>query len=236
MTRPAHGDSTRARPFVKVCGVTRNEDAIQIQSAGADYIGVVVSRGFGRSVPAGAVAGVLEGVTIPRVAVTVDESAVGNASLARGVGASVLQLHGQEKAATVRTLRELGDWAIWKAVRARSVDDVHRAIDELGGLIDGVLIEGWRPDAVGGAGLVLDLDPELVRGAVPKGVSFVLAGGLTPETVGPSATRFSPDVVDVSSGVEREPGIKDPERVEAFIRAARSATVLGRSDPHPREP
>ena len=103
-------------------------------------------------------------------------------------------------------------------------------IDDFGEMLDGVLVEGWRDGAIGGAGLTLGVDPVELNRVLTRSVSFVLAGGLTPESVADYAARFGPDVVDVSSGVERERGLKDPDRVEAFIRAARSDTLLGQID------
>jgi len=224
------GGMPRGAPLVKICGLTRNEDARFAQKAGADYVGVVLSQGFGRSVPEGDGERVLEGVTVPRVAVTVDESPEINVALARSIGASVIQLHGSEPEETARVLKNAGAWSIWKAVRAREVADVQRVMDDFGEMLDGVLVEGWRDGAIGGAGLTLGVDPAELNRVLTRSVSFVLAGGLTPESVADYAARFGPDVVDVSSGVERERGLKDPDRVEAFIRAARSDTLLGRTD------
>ena len=224
------GDARDGAPLVKICGLTRNEDARFAQKAGADYVGVVLSQGFGRSVPEGGGERVLDGVTVPRVAVTVDESPEVNMALARSIGASVIQLHGSESEETARALKNAGAWSIWKAVRAREAGDVQRVIDDFEESLDGVLVEGWRKGAIGGAGLKLGVDPAALNGVLTRSVSFALAGGLTPESVADYVARFGPDVVDVSSGVEREPGLKDPDRVEAFIRAARSGTLPGRTD------
>ena len=213
--------------LVKICGLMRNQDARYAEEAGSDYVGVVLSQGFGRSLTRGHGARVLEGVTVSRVAVTVDESARSNVELARGIGASVIQLHGSERVGLARTLKGAGEWSIWKAIRARNVDDVRRVVDEFDDAVDGVLVEGWREGAIGGAGLTLGLEPAELRSMMPLSLIFVLAGGLTPETVAESRARFGPHVVDVSSGVERVRGVKDPDRIEAFIEAARSASVTG---------
>lgn len=207
---------------VKICGLTRPEDARQAEAVGADYLGVVLTAGFGRSVEPDVARRVLDGVTVDRVAVLVDEEPRRAADAARRIEATVVQLHGREGRDAVGALRDAGDWRIWKAVRARSVDDLTRTVAEVGDLVDGFLVEGWREGAVGGAGLRLTVGPEAVRGAIPAGRLFVLAGGLTPETVDDAVARFHPDVVDVSSGVEREPGEKDPARVEAFVQALRN--------------
>lgn len=220
----AADDSVR----VKICGLTRADDARHAEAAGADYVGVVVTAGFARSVEPVAAARLLDGVRVERVAVLVDEPPSRAVEAASTMGAGTLQLHGSEGRDAVAALRDAGAWRIWKAVRARTLDDLTRAVRELGDLVDGFLVEGWRAGAVGGSGLRLHVDPEGVLDALPPGRTFVLAGGLTPETVGSEVARFHPHVVDVSSGVERQRGVKDPARVEAFVRAARNvAPPLG---------
>ena len=87
-------------PLVKICGLTRNTDALFAQSVGAGYVGMVLTQGFGRSVPVGAGPGVVSGVTLPRVAVTVDESPGANVALSRSIDASIIQLHGDESPST----------------------------------------------------------------------------------------------------------------------------------------
>ena len=101
-------------------------------------------------------------------------------------------------------------------------------MDVLADDVDGFLVEGWRQGVVGGGGVRVALEPAAVRGAIPSEVDFILAGGLEPATVAETMARFSPDVVDVSSGVERQPGRKDHGLVQAFVREA-----LGASTPDP---
>jgi len=214
---------------VKICGLTRNADARDADESGADFLGVVLSEGFGRSVPAHEASSVMRGTTARRVAVVVDEPASVVASLARTITASVVQLHGEESVELIRELRSLGDWTIWKAVRAASIDDVIRAVECYGGAVEGLLLEGWKEGVVGGAGVKVDLDPESVRAAIPADIDFILAGGLEAATVGEALARFLPDVVDVSSGVERAEGIKDPKLITAFIESARG---VRRPDPN----
>lgn len=213
----------KSRGAVKICGLARNRDARDADEAGADFLGIVLSAGFGRSVAPERAASVLEGTTAARVAVLVDEDPERAAALAAGLGASVIQLHGSERPEQVAELRERGEWALWKAVRAATADDVRRTVDRFASLVDGILVEGWRDGVVGGGGVRLELDPEEVRGAVPPSIAFVLAGGLGPEDVEDAVARFRPDVVDVSSGVERSVGEKDRERLAAFVRSARRA-------------
>ena len=106
-------------------------------------------------------------------------------------------------------------------VRARTLDDVERTVARYRGSADGILVEGWKEGSVGGVGAVLSLEPEQVRDRIPSDVDFVLAGGLTPDTVGEAVARFRPDVVDVSSGVERSLGEKEPGLLRTFVESAR---------------
>jgi phosphoribosylanthranilate isomerase len=207
---------------VKICGLTRNADARDADESGADYLGIVLSEGFGRSVPASEAASVLRGTTARRVAVVVDEPAEAIAVLARAITASVIQLHGEESVELVEELRSMGDWTIWKAVRVDSMDDLVRAVAVYRDVVDGLLVEGWKEGVVGGAGVTVELDPASVRSAIPGHLEFILAGGLAPGTVGEAVARFVPDVVDVSSGVERAEGLKDPTLVTTFIQSART--------------
>ncbi len=207
---------------VKICGVVRREDALAAQAAGADYVGVILSAGFGRSVEPDDAARLVSGVRVARVAVLVDEDPGSAAHLAEAIGADVLQLHGEEPPEVVSAIRDRGPWRIWKSVRARGGADVLRTVERYGALVDGILVEGRREGVVGGGGARLDLDAVAgARGGIPDGIDVVLAGGLTPETVADAVARFAPDVVDVSSGVERVRGGKDPELVRRFIEEAR---------------
>jgi phosphoribosylanthranilate isomerase len=211
---------------VKICGLTRPVDARAADTAGADYIGVVLSPGFGRSVAPSAARALVEGTSALKVAVVVDETADGAAAAARALGADVIQLHGTESHTVLENLRARGGWTLWKAVRAKSLEDIERAVEVYGRSADGILVEGWKEGSPGGGGAHLTLDPARVRSLVPPSVDLVLAGGLGPDSVADAVRRFRPDVVDVSSGVERALGVKDHGRVQAFVEAARAAASV----------
>lgn len=210
----------KGRPRVKICGLTAHDDALAAERWGADFLGVVLTAGFERSVPVASAAAVVSGTSAHKVAVLVDPSGAEAARAAAAIGASVVQLHGDEDPDLVRELRDRGDWQLWKAVRARVPSDILRAVESFGPVVDGILVEGWKAGVVGGGGVRVVLEPEEVREAVPRSLRLILAGGLTPSTVASAVARFRPDVVDVSSGVEREPGRKDPKMLRAFLRAA----------------
>lgn len=207
---------------VKICGLRRREDVRAAERAGARYAGVVLSRGFTRSVEPDRAAAILEGTPLTRVAVLVDETPEEAARLARLVGAQVAQLHGEESPEDVWALRALGPWKVWKAVRAASPADVEEALARYGGVVDALLLEGRREGIVGGGGARLEVEDHPLREPA-RSVTFVLAGGLTPESVGAAVERHRPDVVDVSSGVEARPGEKDAARIRAFVEAVARA-------------
>jgi phosphoribosylanthranilate isomerase len=222
-------DPSRTGPSVKICGLTRREDAELAGQLGADYLGFVLSAGFARTVHEEDARSLTEGLATARVAVLVDEPVARAAAMARAIDADVIQLHGSESPEVVERLRESGDWRLWKAVRARGIEDVARAVLHYGAIADGLLVEGWKEGVMGGGGVTLALGPESVRATLPEGLTFVLAGGLTPESVGAAIEAFRPGVVDVSSGVEGSPGVKDAERMRRFLLAARD--VQPESDP-----
>ena len=211
-------------PRVKICGLRRLEDAQAAAHAGADYLGTILSDGFGRSVAPGFAREVVEATGLPVVGVTVDESVARMVELAEVGGVAVLQLHGSETVAEVEALRRHGDWAVWKALRVRNSDEVVAAIETFRGVVDGLLLDGWHPEHAGGSGVRVPWDlvaPERYR--FPEGLAFIAAGGLRPDNVAEAVARLDPDVVDVSSGVEISQGVKDAGRIHAFIRNARAA-------------
>ncbi|MEE2846424.1 MAG: phosphoribosylanthranilate isomerase [Gemmatimonadota bacterium] len=222
----------RETPLVKICGLRRREDVVMADEQGADFLGVVMTSGFSRSVEPRAAHALMDGVRARPVAVLVDESADEAERMAEALGAHVIQLHGREPPEVLESLARRGHWSLWKGVRARTVDDVVGALDEYRGLADGLLLEGWKEGVVGGGGVRLELEPEPVHEHMSDAQYLILAGGLTPATVRAAVARFRPDVVDVSSGVESEVGEKDPELVHAFISAARSASSAAA---HPSE-
>jgi phosphoribosylanthranilate isomerase len=217
-------ESPDSRTLVKICGLTRVEDARHAAAAGADYLGAILSQGFSRSVPSETARDFAEPADVPLVAVFMDEDPVGAARLAREAGAAVLQLHGDEAPEVLQALREEGEWDLWKALRPRTADELREGLGRYAGRVDAFLLDGWHPASRGGSGTRVSWNlVDAVREEVPDGVTLVLAGGLLPENVAGAIARLEPHVVDVSSGVEAAVGCKDPARVERFIRAAHGA-------------
>jgi phosphoribosylanthranilate isomerase len=213
---------------VKICGVCAAGDAAQAAAAGADYIGVILVPGRPRSrteQQAGEIYGAARGAA--RVGVFVDPEPAVALGLADRLGLDVVQLHGNEGAELAAALRDAGR-AVWKAVRVREAADVRRAVGKWDGVADALLLDGWSASGEGGVGATFSWsDVAPLRARWPPGLRLVVAGGLTPENVAAAVAALRPDVVDVSSGVEATLCVKSPDRVHAFMAAARGAAHGG---------
>ena len=209
-------------PTVKICGLTRRSDAALAAEAGAHYGGAILAPGGKRSISTERAAEIFADLPLVRVGVFVDAGVAECSRDARAARLDVVQLHGEETSETVRALRAAGPWVIWKALRLRDPEDLTRALDQFGHLVDGLLIDAWSPTAPGGTGISFDWDAlAATRAQVPQTLPLIVAGGLNAGNVARAIALLRPSVVDVSSGVELSPGLKDPAAVAAFIAAAR---------------
>jgi phosphoribosylanthranilate isomerase len=199
---------------VKICGVRTVEDARAAVAAGADVIGVNFVPTSPRAIEPERAREIAAAVpTTPLVGVFVDAPRDEVARIAAAVGLAGLQFHGDE---TPEDCRGWTQWTI-KAVRARPGDDVAARAAAYDTTY--LLVDAWAPDAAGGTGVALDLD---VAARLDPRRLFV-AGGLRPETVGDVVRRLRPHGVDVASGVERSPGVKDHGKIQEFVSRAKAA-------------
>jgi phosphoribosylanthranilate isomerase len=201
--------------FVKICGITREEDALLAVAMGADAVGFVFAPSKRQVAPAIARDIVKR---LPPEVLTVgvfrDEAASRVVEIVNSAGLRAAQLHGHESPEATRWVRERVPFVI-KAFAAGDPGLAHAA--DYGA--DALLIDSPRP----GSGQVFDWS--LAEGR-PDGFRTILAGGLTPENVADAVRRVRPWGVDVASGVEDErgePGHKDPRKVRAFVENARAA-------------
>jgi len=215
---------------VKICGLTRQRDAKVAVDAGADFLGVVLVPGTARAISVSEAKSVLSGLSARRVAVMVNPSLEKAVEDADALEADVIQLHGEESPEFVGELRSRGPWEIWKALRVRGVEGLHEGLVAFEPLVDGILLDGWHPIERGGSGTPFSWEEVAgIREYFPRGLRLIAAGGLSPENVEEAILRLAPHVVDVSSGVEDQPRIKDPAKIAAFIRnAGRARTGEGR--------
>ncbi|HEX8244451.1 MAG TPA: phosphoribosylanthranilate isomerase [Longimicrobium sp.] len=208
-------------PAVKVCGLTRHQDAAVAVEAGARYLGAILAPGYRRTVTPEAAAVIFNHLPAQRAGVFVNATASELRRAAVAARLDVLQLHGDEPPELAAALRDEG-FTVWKAVRPRSGDEFARAAVLYAGAVDALLVDGYSPDARGGTGTAFPWRQVAERiAALEVETAIVAAGGLRPGNVAEAASILRPDVVDVSSGVESSPGVKDPEAVRAFISAVR---------------
>jgi len=204
---------------VKICGICSPEDAHAARELGANYLGMILSQGFDRSLLPDQAVEIGLTVDAPLVAVFVDEPVDEVQRIAELIGISVIQLHGAESSDYVQELHNRGGWEIWKSVRVRESGDVIETLNKFGDYVDGVLLDAWHPDSPGGSGASFAWEEvSSVRDIFPPNVRLIVAGGLAPDNVEQAARILSPDVVDVSSGVELSPRIKDHALILEFVR------------------
>ncbi len=200
---------------VKICGVRRIEDALCAAEAGADMIGLNFWPGTPRCVTLEQAREITDAVAgrIKIVAVFVDAPRGEILATADAVGADYVQLHGSESPEFVR---DLGPRPIIKAFRVRSEEDLAGMSDFAAAVY---LLDARVPGMKGGTGRTIDW--ELARRAA-ESRPVLLAGGLTPRNVAEAVRTARPWGVDTASGVEVEPGVKDPEKIRCFVRNAKA--------------
>lgn len=203
--------------FVKVCGLRTPETVDAAVDAGADAVGFVFAPGSVRLIDPDGAAPLVRRVPahVETVGVFRNQPIDEVLRLARAAGVGTVQLHGDEPdehfaraaAAGFRTIRALAAARYTAAGRASDTAAGHSGDERL--LIDATVPGSGEP-----------FDPADLP--VPPAAFWLLAGGLRPDNVAELASAFGAPGVDVSSGVESAPGVKDPELIRAFLRAARS--------------
>jgi phosphoribosylanthranilate isomerase len=213
---------------IKFCGLTRAEDTAVAYELAARYAGVIFAGGP-RLITAERAREVFEplrGTDIGRVGVFGSQDADEVARTAHAARVDVVQLHGGGTPEDVRRLRPLFGGGIWVVLRVPAGAGLPASAREVAAEADAVLLDAAAPGQLGGTGVALDWAAlsEDVKRLRDGGSRVVLAGGLRAENVAAAIRLLRPDVVDVSSGVESAPGIKDHDRMRAFADAARAAT------------
>ncbi|WP_439888979.1 phosphoribosylanthranilate isomerase [Pseudomonas sp. MBLB4123] len=200
----------------KICGITRVEDALIAVEAGADAIGLVFYAKSPRAVSVPQARAIIAALPpfVTTVGLFVDASADELNAVLRAVPLDLLQFHGDETAASCEAVGR----PYMKALRVRPGDDVAARIEPYASAA-GILLDTYVAGVPGGTGETFDWS------LVPRGLTkpVVLAGGLTPENVAAAIAQVGPYGVDVSGGVEASKGIKDAEKIRAFVSAVRAA-------------
>ena len=199
--------------FIKICGITRLEDALHAAEQGATALGFVFwprsPRYVEPAVAAGIIARLPAGVT--PVGLFVNESPERIRGVVAETGIATVQLHGDEPASYTAALST-------PVIRAISLDRQAETASWPAGTT--FLVDAADPIRRGGTGAMVDWAG---AAALARGCRLVLAGGLTPENVAEAIGVVEPYGVDVSSGVEDAPGIKNADKVTRFLASARSA-------------
>lgn len=211
---------------VKICGITRPEDAQAAVRAGADAVGLNFFSASPRCVDEPTAVRIAQSLPpgVRRVGVFVRPGADEVADRVRRVGLDLVQIHGEPAAETLRGLRATELLLAWR-LTPEGLDPLVDYLDRarrLGVSPGGVLIDADVPDQYGGTGQTADWS-RLCGWQQRLDVPLVLAGGLNPDNVAAAIAAVRPCGVDVASGVESRPGIKDASRVRAFVAAAGQA-------------
>jgi phosphoribosylanthranilate isomerase len=203
---------TRTR--IKICGITRLEDALAAAGAGADAVGFVFHRPSSRFVDPAAAAAIVRALPpfMTAVGLFVDLQADEVRRILAAVPLGLLQFHGDE---SPEFCGQFGQPYL-KAVRVRPETDLVQYAARFPGAA-AMLLDAYRPGVPGGTGETFDWN--LIPGQLAGRV--VLSGGLTAVNVGAGIERVRPWAVDVSSGVEAAPGIKDEWLIRRFAAAVR---------------
>lgn len=206
--------------LVKVCGLTDPGDAVECAALGVWAIGVVFAPESSRRVTPEAARRVVDALPpeVRKVGVFVDPQPGEVAEIVEASGLTDVQVHGSR--VDVAAIRAACARPVFQgfAVGGPEALDAARRSDA-----DLVMLDASVPGRHGGTGTTFDWS--LLEGA-DLGRPFVLAGGLTPANVAEAVRRARPAIVDVSSGVERAPGRKDPELVRAFIHGVRDGAAM----------
>jgi phosphoribosylanthranilate isomerase len=215
---------------VKICGITREEDLQMVCSLGADAVGFVVGvQHSPRNLTLKKAERLIRMVPshVKSVLVTVPKSLDETVKLHKRLKTDAIQIHGNILQQPLALRNLLPDAYLIRATALESQGVLERIVDE-SKFFDAILIDTHVPGKHGGTGVTHDWNiSQHVRNAIfPK--PLILAGGLNPENVRRSICTVKPYGVDVSTGVESKPGIKDPVKVKAFIREAK--TVLLKDD------
>ncbi len=201
--------------FIKICGITNERDLTAVSALQPDAMGFICWPGSGRFVPLERLRqfASVDCKTVKRVGIFVDQTPEEIQAFAEAGRLDVLQLHGSEDAASCRQF----DRKVWKAVHLDCITAAQLVRYD----VDAFLVDSYTSNAPGGTGKVCDWGRagELVASINRR---VLLAGGLNPENIREAIDKVKPWGVDVSSGVESSPGVKDLKKVKDFIEQCRN--------------
>ena len=203
---------------IKFCGIRRLEDVAAVNLCQPDYMGMILSGGFRRSISQEQAQRLVQEKSdaIAAVGVFVTESSEIICRMAEQLHLQVIQLHGNESAEQIQTLQQKTGLPVWKALRIGTLEELEAAGTNPA---DCLILEGKTGAGIGGTGVCADWEL-LARHSWNR--SFFLAGGLQPENVLEAIATVSPTGVDFSSGIE-EDGVKSLRRMKQLMTLIRGA-------------
>lgn len=203
---------------IKFCGIRRLEDVAAVNLCQPDYMGMILSDGFRRSISQEQAQRLVQEKSdaIAAVGVFVNESSETICRMAEQLHLQVIQLHGNESAEQIQTLQQKTGLPVWKALRIGTLEELEAAGTNPA---DCLILEGKTGAGIGGTGVCADWEL-LARHSWNR--SFFLAGGLQPENVLEAIATVSPTGVDFSSGIE-EDDVKSLRRMKQLMTLIRGA-------------
>lgn len=200
---------------IKICGLTRLTDALKAAELGADYAGFILYRNSPRFISIDALASITKALPdgLKKVGVFVNATVDEITEAVRKCSLDVIQLHGNED---LRSLPKMPA-ALWKAVRVAPGD---MGLPPDAGLAERIVLDTSVEGMYGGTGRQIDIES---AAKIARKAKVMLGGGMNPANVAAAVAAVRPAGVDVSSGVESKPGVKDHSKMADFIKAARSA-------------
>jgi phosphoribosylanthranilate isomerase len=199
---------------VKICGITRIEDAVTAADLGAFAVGFVFWPGSPRCIDEDAARAIADSLPahILKVGVFVDQALEEVRRIAASAALNIVQLHGDEPIEVIRDI----DQPVFKAVPVNETFTIER-LDGIPNDVT-VLLDAHDPVQRGGTGRTIDWS---LAAAAAARRAVILSGGLTPDNVRAAIEAVHPFAIDVSSGIEHSPGVKDPQRLRALFDAVR---------------
>jgi phosphoribosylanthranilate isomerase len=209
--------------WIKICGTTCVEDAISSIEAGADALGFIFAQSRRRVTPEQAQAIIRElPPQVEKIGVFMDAGPLEISRIVNAVSLTGIQMHGEGEFPPEvysylpkdrrDSMRKIKTVIVWRGFE--EIFDFHAAVPDV--------VDTWLFDSGAGSGQTFNWQDARTHLGERRG-QFVIAGGLKPENVGEAIKIMKPWGVDVVSGVEREPGRKDPEKLKAFVAAVRRA-------------
>lgn len=213
------------RTQVKICGLTRPQDVESAIEYGSDYLGFIVEAKSSRrlTVPEAAKLARPAKDIAKTVAVTVNASDDVLQAIMAEMAPNYIQCHGDESPERVAAIKSAFDVGVLKAIGVQSASDLTQIQAYK---VDLILLDAKPSKGAvrGGHGVSFDWDI-LMNADLPE--NYLLAGGLTPENAREAIQRTNAPILDVSSGVESAPGIKDAALIQAFMDAAKKGNICG---------